>query len=583
MNRYEAVGRALHRNAGVEVRSEKLKNYNTFIVDPVDLSSIETNANQLVLGRRGTGKTLVLGALTERINERFPENKRYAFYYSAVEFRSSPDGLPKNPSVKASAHSYFHSFIHKLANDILVLADQVIDRPGILGALGLTGDSARRRRDKLIDVVLHLVEAAAIGRRAATPSSVAEQQRYTEDDSSGRSIRGGVSAASRGLSPSASYERSSRRGTHQEYTLETQASRVFDPSLVRSLLRETIELLELDYIVIMIDEWMTLGSTQIAFAERLRQCLFGDSRISVKIAADQYQGRFNNAGHGYDFRGLEIDADIYPVVDLDVPFRDERSASRQYAEILYRRLLYLNPDIQGFFGSPPLSDHTRFVTSAFENMHAFEEVCRGSQGICRSFHEIVKDCSKELHWTFTTDRISYSLAQDVLVQRSERAYDKVLNEIDNHPVLVELIVPMVRASGSKYFFVERGDSRAYHIIEDLLSKRFIHPVALSRMHPSVKLTHRMFEIDYGIYLDLMRAREFTRMGSIGSGVHELAPERLDLDAVRRYVISLDSLNAVGEHSTRRWCPSCGAAFSESEAAFEQAGLCPKCFHPQSEG
>lgn len=72
---------------------------------------------------------------------------------------------------------------------------------------------------------------------------------------------------------------------------------------------------------ILIDEWSALDrrtapSCQIHFAEYLKRAFFGTSRICLKISAIEHEAKFE--GYVEEERiGLEIDADIFPQVNLD--------------------------------------------------------------------------------------------------------------------------------------------------------------------------------------------------------------------------------------------------------------------------
>ena len=96
----------------------------------------------------------------------------------------------------------------------------------------------------------------------------------------------------RGVSAKASRKRG--KSSEDTVMMEATLERRFAPARIRDLIVKTIQFMELDYIVIVIDEWMTLSECQVEFAESLRRTLFNDRHIAVKIAADQYQCVFNN-------------------------------------------------------------------------------------------------------------------------------------------------------------------------------------------------------------------------------------------------------------------------------------------------
>lgn len=581
MNRSEATSAALLANAGVSPRSEDVGAYEALFVEPIHSAALQTNANQLVFGRRGTGKTILFGVLEERINGRFPKEKNVAFYYTATRFRSSAEYGAVIPTVKEKTHAYFHSFIEKVASDVLDLADTVFKKPSLLTALGLVGDAERKRRERLVDAVLHLVEAARIGADSPLPNSLILSHEQVRMRSAERrhGIEARISAEGIGAGGSFSTQREGRVVDKIVYG----ERRAFDPSLVRQLLVEIVELLGLNYIVFLFDEWMSLQECQVEFAERLKQCMFGEERLAVKIAADQYQGQFNNAGTGHNFRGIEIGGDIFVEFDLDYPFRSYPDSAELFANVLYKRLVHVYPDLIQHFGVLPLRNAGMFVTAIFENQHAFAEVCRGAQGICRDFHEIVQDCAKRIGWNVTRRKIDFATVQSVLIERNDETYDRVLRSVDSNPLMINVIIPHVRDSGSQYFLVANGDNRYSHIVDDLLSKRFIHALQLSEMHPSLKPTHRLYEIDYGIYLDLMQAREYSKNAGALAAEEELRtarPKDINEGNAARFVIDMGRLEQLVGDSGQRRCFNCGVEYSTSADSYVKRRLCPSCFEEQ---
>jgi hypothetical protein len=347
MTRSDTVRKALRTNRGKSIRAEDLEEYDEFFVDTGDLASIESNANQLIYGRRGSGKTLLLGALNERIQGQFPSARIMSFYYDATQFRSSADYGGHSASIKEKTHAFFHAFIESLAHDMFDFADAVLEKSSWRDALTLGGDKHARRRERLSNLVLELLEASGYGADNPLPDAKKTAQGNVAEKQRGKGGHGRLgfrldttSANPASISLGAEIGSASQDRSKGFEATETTPGRYFRPHRVSELLVEIIELLNLEYVVIFIDEWMTLAECQVEFAERLKQCLFGHKRIAVKIAADQYQGEFHNSGRGHHLRGLEVGGDIFVAADLDKPFRDPDNSPDLFAEALYRRLYF---------------------------------------------------------------------------------------------------------------------------------------------------------------------------------------------------------------------------------------------------
>ena len=591
MNRYEAISRALKINHGKSVRAEDLESYDEFFVDPLNTDTVKENTNQLLYGRRGSGKTLLLGALNDRIRGEFPTNRVVSFYYTATNFRSSAEYGGLVPTVKEKTHAFFHSFIEQLCYDIVSLADEVLfEKAGWLQLLTLAGEDRAGRRDQLIRAVVELLDSVAYGVESPLPSSKSTvlEQSESQEKSRSRSRGFGLKAA---ISVDPTIEANAALGADRATKLmsdstirATQSSgRRFSPSRVRQLIVEIVDTLDLDYIIIFVDEWMSLADCQIEFAERLRQCLFGDRHIAVKIAADPFQGRFNNSGEGHNFRGLEIGGDIFVAVDLDRPFRDPDRGGTLFVEALFRRLLYFVPELEHHFGRPPLVNPDLFIETLFSTRRAFEELCLASNGICRDFYLIFQMCSKEIEWTVTPGaRINVEMVRRAIIEKTEQTYDRAVRSVDSNTLLFEVITPHITSTRSRYFILESRPGEHTSVINDLLSKRIIHSVPSALLHPAIRGEYDCFEIDYGIYVDLMRAAEFTTGERIDDGLSTIVLTNITSANKGAFLLDLSPLGQRRKGSRLLQCPECGLEFSVLDKAYVVRRICPHCFQDQPE-
>jgi hypothetical protein len=377
--------------------------------------------------------------------------------------------------------------------------------------------------------------------------------------------------------------RSSRHATSDaEKHVQTEFAppRHFSPSRVRELLLRAVDLLELDYLVIFIDEWMSLAECQVEFAERLRQCLFGDSRIAVKIAADQYQGQFNNSGQGHHFRGLDVGSDIFVAVDLDRPFRDPDRRTRLFAEALYRRLLVFEPELDYNFGPPPLANSELFVETVFATSQAFHELCVGSQGLCRDFHVLVQNASKMLDLRTSPHRIDFETVRRALIELTEQTYARAARSIDSNKLLFGVITPHIETTQSRYFILESRPSAVTPVVKELLSKRVINSIDGSSLHPSIRGEYDCYEIAYGIFIDLMRAAEFSTGRKIDDTYDASQAETITSANKAQFLLDLSALQGTDDQAALLLCPHCEEEFLSTQKAYEVRGICPHCFLDQ---
>jgi len=592
LNRYEALNTALRINAGKSTRAEDLEDYDEFFVDTIDSAVLEANTNQLIFGRRGSGKTLLLGTLNERIQGQFPNTNMISFYYDATQFRSSAEySSSSGKSVKEQTHAFFNSFIERLGHDIFDLASKILERPHWLDAMTLSGGQHAARRRRLDSLVGDLLDASGYGTEGPRLSQMPSRREETIEQFDTRRLGGGASlgvdlaGSNTTLGASAAANRAWARDRKVVSTNVKMSTPHFKPYRVRELLVEIIDLLGLDYIILFIDEWMSLAECQVEFAHRLKECFFGDSRIAVKIAADQYQGKFHNGGQGHNLRGIEVGADIFVAVDLDRPFREPERTTELFTEALYRRLSYFEDDVERHFGRPPLSNPGRFRETLFSTPQAFVELCLGAQGLCREFHLLFKQCAKDMGGAVsTTERIDFETVRRALVEFTAQTYGRAKEGMDSNILLFNIINPHIRDTESRFFIIESRPNATTAVVNDLLSKRVIHRVPDTALHSSIRGMYDCFEIAYGIYIDLMRATEYATGKTIedSQGIEDVS--LINESNKMSYLLDLSPLTRAGDNDVALLlCPHCQREFYSNEPAFEARKICPYCFQDQPIG
>ena len=592
MNIQDILNSALKHNAGKSNRSEDLAHFQNFYVDPIDSAILEQNTKQLIYGRRGSGKTLVIGAINEKLQHSVLETGVMSFSYSAINFRSSAEFGTFSPTIKEKTHAFFHAFIEQLSHDVFDFADEILKKPSLMDYFKLDGAEMRNRRERFTNLVFELLEAASYGTESPAPHSLTatrEQETSTErltKRTGGASLGGSLGLGLKG--PEASGNAKLNIGSESSLTdkrrqtenLTFTVRRKFNPQKIKSLLVDIVELLGLDYLVIFVDEWMSLGECQIEFAERLKRCLFGSPRISVKIAADPYQGKFNNAGQGYNFRGIEVGGDVFEAVDLDLPFRNPQRRGPLFAEALFKRLAFWEPELCKIFGQPPNWNANYFIESVFSSTYAFDELCIASQGLCRKFHLLFQLCSKRIGWDLGKKKIDTATVRDVIYESTEQTYGRVITSIDSNKLLFNVIRPHIINVKSRYFLTASIPGEYTQIINNLLSQRIIHQLPMSHLHPSIRGEFECYEVDYGIFLDIARAMEFSTGESIDRQQRHFKVEEITSANKNMYLLAFNAQSLQQSGSRMLLCGNCQQEFPSDAKAYQVRRICPHCFSDQ---
>jgi hypothetical protein len=576
-NRFSELSAALDANLGRTSRAEKEPHYLPLFVDPINIATLQTSSNQLIYGRRGAGKTMMFRALDETITASREEDGIYSFYYSAVDFRSSPDD-PSGQAlhIRTIAHRYFHAFIQLLVDDMLGLMDRVMASPR--GRTRHRSDIAKlkARRIQVDNLGLKLLEASGYGTDAIDLATAASRRSVSTSTQRKSALAADLQASTTAGIEIGGTAHLGRSGESTVIdTTDVWPARHFEPHVVRECLHEMLEILGVKHIVILIDEWMSLTDCQVHFAERLKQCLFGEPRIAVKIAADQYHDRLNDSAQGNHLKGLEIGADISLVADLDAPFRDPSRSRSLFATALYRRLLDCEPNLVNSFGPPDAFNEKYFLSSLFSTTRAFDVLCYSAQGLCRDFFEVFEEASKKVGLSVSAkNRMSIESVEQSISDHSKLVYSKIEGSVDLYR-LFQLISELLERTRSRYFVVPMAMTSHDDLLRQLMQRRVIHGVDRALLHQSIRAQYRVFEIDFGVSIETTRTDEYAT--GERPTIQALASEvqQIRLENVEKYIADLDLIQR--EETVQCTNSECRAVFAASEESYVIRSICPKCY------
>ena len=567
------INEALRNNAGQSLRSEDIKNFSKLYVDAFDVNSLASNANQIVSGRRGSGKTILLGALHEHVHDKMWDKNVVSFKFSAQNFLVSPQGVELD--TKTTAYFCLQSFIQSLAQKFLDYADKVLESKGILHRLGfLTNETYK---EKFIDLVLELVELSMAGSILVSPGLISDKKTSSEKQEDSHcgdvSCQGDLKLNNNpglALKLSGGYKKGKK--IIETVTSETKHSfvRGFEASKLKKKIVELLELLQIDYLILIIDEWMVLKSLQVEFAENLKRVFFGENKIAIKIGADPYLSKFNNCASGNLLRGLEVGADIFCEVDLSVPLHGPNMIAI-FAKILRKRLCFFCSELNDKLMENEEGDNY-LVKEIFNNERAFEELCHASQGLPRNFLDTFKNCTKAIGYDIVDKQIDVDTIRQSLVKTIENNYDFSTGQDSGEILLNDYIKEYVFEACALFFFVKRSDSERIDGMNDLLAKRKIHTLPVEYLHPTLRGEYMCYELDYPLFLSWIRDIEYVKnVGKIQEQREKI--KDIDINKIDDYKISF-TLSAKDE---KKVCRHCGLIFSVYEKCYIIKSLCPHCY------
>lgn len=498
-------------------------------VDIGSLFSLLSNSdNQIVFGRRGTGKTHLLTYLASELTDK-------GVITASLDMRTvgSTGGIYADHNIPLAERA-----TRLLVDTLLAIHDKVtnavLDEPEQLdlSKLGPLLDTYAQAATELTvdgEVEEEVSENTATGTSARTSLSV----------TAGPSGLSGSVSASESKTGSASELRRTR-------TKGARRLRVQFGHLTRELQR-LVEALPNRKLWIILDEWSEIPlDLQPYLADLLRRSVIPVKGITVKIAAIEQRCNFRIADDSVGHIGIEIGADAAASISLDefLVFENNPDHAKQFfSELLYRHILSVAKAETGI--SVPTSS-AQVIGELFTQVTALEEFTRASEGVPRDAINIIGLAAQKspnspisVHDIRSAARTWYTRAKQQAISTKPEA-QRLLNWI---------IDEVIKHRQARAFLLETGTRD--DLIDFLYDARVLHVIrqgVSSQDHAGRRFN--VFALDYGCYVDLINTTKapqglFSAETSDGRETFVNVPHT-DFRSIRRAILELQAFYDGGE-------------------------------------
>ncbi len=513
-----AVMRAVSQILQRSERQEDLAKLVHTFVDVGILPQLENRNNQILYGRRGTGKTHVLRVLDSRLRE---TNRNTVLYIDARTLGSTTQFSDVALPMGTRCLALFRDVLAELHNALL---EHVVERPPA---------QANQALEALSDLARTIVE----GHATAVPKSVTTSEEASNAEAAG----GKLGVVPTGVTATVKAEGSSmaKTATVTEFAVERD-DRILFPEL-HTALSEVLDLAETD-LYLLLDEWSSLPvDVQPYLAEFLKRGVLPLPSAVVKIASLEYRSRFS-VSDGDRLVGFELGADVSTAADLDDYYVFDRrpdGITDAFANMLYRHLLSELPE--GY-----LSEHHDVANGAdlasrlFTERETFKELARAAEGVVRDLINIFTAAFFDSHRR-GRDSIDRRAIIEAARQWFEQDKSQHLDEQLQH-VLQRIVDEVIGKRKARSFLLPRELER-HAVVQRLFDARVLHHMQrgyADKDNPGIR--YNIYTLDYGTYVDLLNTSKQPAIELIvgGEGVDFVVPFD-DKRSIRRIVLTEEAL------------------------------------------
>lgn len=473
--------------------------------------------HQIVYGRRGTGKTHALNFLQSEL-----EKQQFVTPYIDMRNIGSNGGIYSDytlPLTERATRLLIDTFsvIHDSILEYVLLNDATCD----LSRFGPLLDELAQSISQ-IEVVGNV------------------EMEQTNQSSTGTKSESGISFSTTELTISRKDETSNSDDNTKRQKIEGPARHRVHFTTINNIFSRIKTLLGDKELWILIDEWAEVPlDLQPYLADLLRRTVFSIKGITVKIGAIEKRTNFK-LQTGQSYIGIETGADISASLNLDefMVFDNDPLKSKEF----FKTLIYNH--VNQFLLEEGQSIPTKelFISAAFTQVGAFEELVRASEGIPRDAINVL------LHSAIKADTEKISIPNIRTAARSWYNTDKEKSVMakSEAKLLLRYIIDEIIGNRNSRAFLLNSDIQD-ETVEYLFDNRIIHLIKQnisSKDNPGIRFN--VYAIDYGTYVHLINTSEEPKglfVAETEEGEDYIDVPVNDYRSIRRSILNIDDFHA----------------------------------------
>lgn len=540
------------------IRAEKIDygSYLELYSGGENIRNINNVNNSVIYGRRGSGKTHLLKALSEEVMNDFSKDRIFPVYIDLR--RIIPIISTDETTLEVDAVLIFKYLMQEVSFSLYQNIHTILDKNEFYETNQKIFDGKIHEIGQLFEELYLEFDGREL--KKAKDLTVSEEEV--------KSVNGEASL-SRSLSAKIGGSVSSRK------TKETESRNHISILHMTNKIEEVIDSLDLKFVMILLDEWSEINrDIQPVLAEIIKKT-FSAIKVVTKIAAIP-----NRTSLGYKnekkFFGLEDGGDIFGYhLDMRYVFEVNKNQTRNFFnDLLYKHLSSIDKSEIDSLIKKERKTKDSFINILFANV-ALNEILIACAGIPRDFMNLFLNSYDRflLSPTAKAQKINVNNLRAANAEWYEKDKKEQVDKNDiERKLLTEIVKEVIEKKKSMHFLVPEKYSNNKHI-QNLIDFRVIHLRKSGYSHQDHSgVSYNVYSVDYGCYnsLNITKSKlDSTMLADLN--VRELRD-------IRR--ISLEDsffqsfMMEIGEAFN---CPHCRKPIDTNHLAFIKQSLCNNCF------
>lgn len=500
-------------------RADVVQLVETFVDTGSVFASLMTPSNQIIYGRRGTGKTHAIRYLGRKVHD-----DGQVSVYLSLDHIGSTAGIYADPGsdLAIRATRFLVDVIAALHEGLFEYFVQLDDIPAEV----LTAS------DALADAITQVrVEGPVTVERADSSETTTAAQAgatITLTKDPGVTVTGSTSD---GRSQRvASTVTASGPALHRVHLGEAQGA-----------LRRLVDALPCARVWFLLDEWSSIPlDLQPYLADMIRRAVLNVPKVTVKIAAIEYRSLFRVTDQAGTSVGAEVGADIFADLNLDDYMVFNSSADRSaefFNQLIHRHAsAVLGTEIS----------LQEFNSTAFTEVRAIRELARAAEGVPRDAINIASKAAQRVYGQ------SRSIGVPEVRSAADDWFQQDKSSSTNGNLAAQELLAKIRdeviGHRQARAFLLRQDQVRDPLIQQLIDSRVLHLIKRGySAQDEAGVRYDVLQIDYGCYVNLMRTSKEPKGLLPLDGGSQSGPEAYvdvppdDMRSIRRAILKLETL------------------------------------------
>lgn len=568
----------------IKRRSEKREEYLKTFADKKLLIRLKNNDNQIIWGRRGTGKTHLLKALHEVYVKNFENERVIPIFIDLRQIHTVPFRDIITDTEKET-YRFFIEFLKEFLTQVTNFIDQIIKKPSLYEKfLGSKAVAIQRKAKKALEELQLIVTFGepVLDLEAIEAKSIVGKK--TESKVSSR--LGGEISLKRKLGIDAAigllFDSNDNFFEESEIVRTTTGKNILIFSSIQKRINGLLKLLDVCYVTVFVDEWSSLKTElQPKFAELLKHAFLSSKEVCLKIAAIKLRSRMFERRKSY-FEGFELSADVFTDIDLDqeLLFKESKFIPIHFYEsLLFKHLRISLPVLNDFIIRDEEIDPS-FLEAIFHNKETFIELIVASNGNPRDFLNIFVHSNE-----FVSARRGKTskITRKLIMTASRNWYLKDKNPDDPYlKSLSKSISKLIEEKKIRTFLIKQIYTSSVEL-SDLEDFRLIHRIPENVVNPEIRKDYSVFLIDYSLCVDYFSPSPLGEKGFFVWTCQLPLQEMKSEVKIENMIIDIATLTSHMETTYQNTCPKCRTNFSIYVKLFKERGLCPSCYEIIDQG